>query len=51
MENKKITEFVRVDESNEEKISTEITIQSFANYQEVQSEKAKVIMERPLDWQ
>ena len=29
----------------------EITIQSFANYQEVQSEKAKVIMERPLDWQ
>ena len=29
----------------------EITIQSFANYQEVQNEKAKVIMERPLDWQ
>ena len=29
----------------------EITVQSFANYQEVQSEKAKVIMERPLDWQ
>ena len=31
MENKKITEFVHVDESNEEKISTKITIQSFEN--------------------
>ena len=31
MENKKITEFVRVDESNEEKISTKLTIQSFKN--------------------
>ncbi len=31
MENKKLTEFVHVDESNEEKISTKITIQSFEN--------------------
>ena len=29
MENKKITEFVHVDESNEEKMSAKITIQSF----------------------